>query len=259
MVVQRSPEQSQAQPGPERALQALAEAGRAAANAAGSGLDAYARAALEACDADAAVVRFLEGDSLVAHIVHATSPALAAQLEGSRIPVGRPGQAGTLRLPIEADGALLGSLEVVRRGTPFSDAERLLAQLAADALALVVRARTTANARGGAGDSALALAGEALAAGADDHRTQEQVVLLAAEASGAERVLLWRSVEGHVELAAATGATEISEAALMSAARVALDSREFLAHEHIGGAAVVTVDLDGPAAGVLQLDFSTDP
>ena len=55
MVVQRTPEHSQAQPGPQRALQALAQAGRATADAPEAGLDAYARAALEACSADAAV------------------------------------------------------------------------------------------------------------------------------------------------------------------------------------------------------------
>src|SRR5258708_17024719 len=193
MVVQRSPEQSQARPAAERALQALAEAGRATADAPDSGLDAYARAALEACAAEAAVVRLLEGDLLVAHVVHATSPALGAQLEGSRIQAGRRDEAGTLRVPIEADGVVLGSLEVVRRGSPFSDSERLLAQLAADALALVLRARASGHARSGSGESTLALAGEALAAGADEQRTQEQVVLLAAEASDAQAVMLWRA------------------------------------------------------------------
>src|SRR5258708_11148330 len=72
--------------------------------------------------------------------------------------------------------------------------------------------------------------------------------------------MLWRAADGELGLGASTGATNVSEAALLSAARVALDSHEFLTHERIGGAFVVSVRLAGPAAaGVLQLVFSTEP
>src|SRR6266508_2483179 len=112
------------------ALQALADAARAAAGDPGAALDAYADALARACGADAAIVRTIDGASLVARAVAASSPAIAAQLEGSRIPAEQLddpeappappfAHAATLRIPVEIDGARGGATRqrAVRRPT----------------------------------------------------------------------------------------------------------------------------------------------
>src|SRR5437879_831522 len=77
------------------ALRALAEAGTVAAASGSSrtALLAFARAAVEACAADVAVVRALDADGvhLTARAVHSASPALAALFEGSRVPAAELG------------------------------------------------------------------------------------------------------------------------------------------------------------------------
>src|SRR6266508_2890199 len=209
------------------ALQALADAARAAAGDPGAALDAYADALARACGADAAIVRTIDGASLVARAVAASSPAIAAQLEGSRIPAEQLddpeappappfAHAATLRIPVEIDGALAGAVEIMRSGPPFDDEERLLAQVIAHGVTLALRAREAARRGSARSDDPLVLAGEALAAGVDEER-----------------------------------------APALSAARVALDSREFATSERIGGAVVVGVRLGEP--GVLQLVFADEP
>ena len=86
-----------------------------------------------------------------------------------------------------------------------------------------------------------------------------QTARLAADAAGAEASFLWRASEGEPELSASYGETEIAEPALVSAARVALDSHDFLTQERIGGAAVASARLGEPPTGVLQLVFADDP
>ena len=103
------------------------------------------------------------------------------------------------------------------------------------------------------------LAGEALAAGSDDARSAEHVAHVAAEAAGARAALLWRADGDEPRLAAAIGDSPAAESAAVSAARIALDSRDFLIRERIGGAAVISVRLGQPASGVLQLVFDEDP
>jgi serine phosphatase RsbU (regulator of sigma subunit) len=250
-------------------LEALGAAARAAAADPAAAADVYAGAALRACAADAVIVRSLEDQQLVAHAVAAVSPAVAAHLAGSREPVsqlddpeapsaGQLAHAATLRIPVESSGELVGALEIVRSAPPFDDEERLLAQMAADGLALAFRARRADEAAGSRADVALVLAGEALAAGVEEERAPQQVVRLAAEASGAGAALLWQGAN-EPSLAGSFGESPIAEAAALSAARVALEARDFLTTERIGGAVLVSVRLAEPSPGVLQLIFSDDP
>jgi serine phosphatase RsbU (regulator of sigma subunit) len=276
MAVQSRQEKTDALSVSVEALRALAAAGRLAVAGGSStaALQAFAHAAVAACGADAGVVRLLDEDgaTLTARAVHATSPALAAQLEGSRIALGdlqaggAPLLARTLHLDhavlttLEVGGVLRGSLEVFRSGLPFLESERLLAQVAADQLALALRGLGVDLALGGAPpDHSLVLAGEALAAGADEMRTIGQVARLAAGAAGAEASLLWRAVDGDLELAASYGESDAAQSAALSAARVALDAKEFLLQARIGGAALASVRLGDPPVGVLQLVFKEEP
>ena len=81
-----------------------------------------------------------------------------------------------LLIPIHVNGRVEGSLEFMRRNDVFDDAERRLARLAAGQATLAIRAFA-----GRAPDAevdveaTLALAGEALAAGADELRTAEEI------------------------------------------------------------------------------------
>jgi serine phosphatase RsbU (regulator of sigma subunit) len=163
------------------------------------------------------------GEALVAHAVHAESPALAAELEGARLPVVQVGarelefasapgdpdappalrrtaaRAGTpiaVVLPVEADGEVVASLDLLKSGRPFSLRERSLARVAAAHLATAVRAeraeRAGADGRPELTQAALELLGEVLTAGSDEAETAEQVVRLAAEATEAAGAALWR-------------------------------------------------------------------
>jgi len=249
------------------ALQALADAARAAAGDPGAALDAYADALARACGADAAIVRTIDGASLVARAVAASSPAIAAQLEGSRIPAEQLddpeappappfAHAATLRIPVEIDGALAGAVEIMRSGPPFDDEERLLAQVIAHGVTLALRAREAARRGSARSDDPLVLAGEALAAGVDEERAPAEIARLAAEASEALAALVWQGRDDLL-LTGSYGESPVAEAAALSAARVALDSREFATSERIGGAVVVCVRLGEP--GVLQLVFADEP
>jgi serine phosphatase RsbU (regulator of sigma subunit) len=252
---------------PSGALRALVDALHTADF--GSSRDAlgeFAAVTVEICAAEAAVVRLADrdGTGLTAHAVHATSPSFAAELAGSRVDVGQQTSSSRLEFafsaPIELDGELAGSLEVLRDTSPFSEGERLLVQLAAGGLALVLRALASGPAENGSAvERALVLAGEALAAGSDPERGAEHVARLAADAAGAQAVVLWETDHGEPKLAASFGESPAAESAALSAARIALDSRSFLIQERIGGAAVVSVRLGEPAVGVLQLVFAEDP
>ncbi len=239
---------------------------RAALGSAGDLLETFAEVAVEVCAADAVVIRLADADgaSFTARAVHARSPALAAELAGSHVSAedaARPLPLGfALSAPIEADGETIGALDVLRERQAFSDAERGLAELAAAQLALVLRVdgRDAARITGWA-ERALVLAGEALAAGSDDAHSAEHVAHVAAEAAGARAALVWRADGDGPKLAAAVGESPAAESAAVSAARIALDSRDFLIRERIGGAAVISIRLGQPASGVLQLVFDDDP
>jgi serine phosphatase RsbU (regulator of sigma subunit) len=249
------------------ALRALVDAvGAAHFGSMRDALESFAALAVEMCAAEAAVVRLAESDGteLTARAVHAVSPSLAAELAGSRVSPGdgRPTSplAFEFSAPLEFGGDLLGSLDVLRDGAPFSESERLLAELAAGELALAVRA-LNAEAAGAEwpAERALVLAGEALAAGSFSEDSAAHLARLAADAAGARAAVLWRAEKGEPKLAAAFGDSPAAESAALWAARIALDSRTFLGRERIGGAAVVSLLLGEPAVGVLQLVFADDP
>jgi GAF domain-containing protein len=267
MVLPDSQELADASAVPSEALRALVDALHTTDfRSPRDALEAFAAVTVEVCGADAAVVRLGEagGAELTAQAVHASSPSLAAELAGSRIAFGDEPRFARLEygfsLPIELDGELVGSLDVLRDGSAFSDTERLLGQLAAGELALVLRllgpSRDEAES---AVERALVLAGEGLAAGADGEHIADHVARLAADAAGADAVVLWRAEEGEPVVAASFGDSPAAESAALSAARIALDSRTFLIQERIGGAAVMSVRLGEPPVGVLQLVFANDP
>ena len=159
-------------------------------------------------EADVVVARLRsDGAGLTARAVHASSAALQAELEGSRISadslsadgaddlvqLSRPlrlvadklGATAVLQLPIRVGDTLIGSLELMRRRGAFDDRERALAHTAAGQVALARRAfGEGADLRGSPPDP-LELAGDALAAGSDEARTADQVAALAGEATGA--------------------------------------------------------------------------
>ena len=252
---------------PGEALRALVDAvGAADFGSMHDALESFAALTVDLCAAEAAVVRLADADGthLAARAVHAVSPSLAAELAGSLVVPGDGPRtsplAFQLSVPVEFGGELLGSLDVLRDGAPFSDGERLLAQLAAGELALALRA-LDGDAAGveWPADRALVLAGEALTAGSDSENAAAHLVQLAADAADAQAAVLWRAEAGEPTLAASFGDSPAAESAALSAARVALASHGFLLQERIGGAAVVSVRLGEPTVGVLQLVFSDDP
>ena len=169
----------------------------------------------EVASADVVVARLGdEAGGLTARAVHASSAALQAELEGSRISAGsvpaderdellqlprtlrrvaeQLGAGAVLQLPVRAAGVVIGSLELMRRQGPFDEHERALARTAADQVALARRAYGGGDGTTPAGPDLLELAGDALAAGSDETRAADQVAGLACEATGSRACLLWR-------------------------------------------------------------------
>jgi serine phosphatase RsbU (regulator of sigma subunit) len=239
----------------------------------------------EFTEADVVVARLVdESAGLTARAVHARSESIRAELEGSRIAadtapleeqanvellpqalrlvVDRVSAVGVLQLPVREDGALVGSLELLRSRRSFDERQRRFARAAADDVALARRAFADSAAARAAPDP-LELAGDALAAGSDETRAADQVAALAAEATGALSCLVWWYVEEDQEplLAgiAGPGATAAPIPAL-DAVRRAHESREPVAVEELedGAGALATLQLGEPPLGALQL-FFPDP
>jgi serine phosphatase RsbU (regulator of sigma subunit) len=237
-------------------------------------------------DADLVVARISdESGGLVARAVYARSESVRAELEGSRIEAAaaptaerasleelprplrvaaeRVAAVGVLQLPVREDDAVVGSLELMRSRIEFDGVQLTLARAAADEVALARRAFADGDS-GGLRDP-LALAGDALAAGAAETRAADQVAALAAEATGAAACLVWRYEEdgGHV-LAALAGpeATAAPTMALESVQR-AQASREAVLLERLEGArpgaTLATLRLGEPPVGALQLLFAQPP
>ncbi|HEY6069682.1 MAG TPA: GAF domain-containing SpoIIE family protein phosphatase [Gaiellaceae bacterium] len=251
-------------------------------------VDALARAA----GADAVVARVTDGRRrrLDAAAVAAASPAIAAELEGSRVALelmpeaeesdpdrlpeavrraaARVDARFVVMLPVHVDGRLGGSLEIMRSGTPFDEDERRMARLAAGQAALAIRAfGEPGRPEGPDAEVVLDVAGDALAAGADESRTPEHVVRLAVEATGAAASLLWWRRGDVLELVATYG-LELGGDSLAKTSSVlerALDGRRAVALDNLEGAAPgepavsATLQLGQPPAGALQLLFEDDP
>ena len=259
---------------------ALAEIARAAALLAGAG---------------AAVVRVASADgaALVARAVYASSGALAAELEGSRVAVSelapeeaeyRPASADgapaairraarrsdadvALVVPVATDGSPSGTLELYRRGPAFSPREQALARVAAAHVRIALdlsRALVLSETEADRARVSLELVGQALAAGSDETEAAEQIVRLAAEATGAARVLLWRTeAEAPPSFHAEHGID--GEPPDLDAARDVVRSALERREEHVSGEdgraaadleAAVILPLGEPPAGALQLEFA---
>src|ERR671922_2915559 len=266
------------------ALDAVAEASRALTTGGTlrEALASIAAAAASATGAEVVVARVLAADArqLKAHAVWAVSPAVAAELEGSRFAVEelpaaevdevarlpkavqlaaeRARAGAVLQVPIVLDDAVLASLELMRPRMRFSADERVLARLFAHQIGLAIRAfgaHGAAGERDGA-NGTLELAGEALAAGSDELRTAEQVTRLATDATGALGALLWRAAEADagLELLGSFGlqAAEPAVARAGEAAERALAERQPVAVE----GRTATILLGEPPVGALQLLFA---
>jgi serine phosphatase RsbU (regulator of sigma subunit) len=278
----------------ESGLDALAQAGLALGSAGSlpEALQAVADAVARAMRAEVVVARVVDDSRrrLNACAVATSSAALAAELEGSRLPLedlpeheesdpdrlpegvrsaaARVGASFVVLLPVYVDGQVRGSLEVMRRGIPFDDGARQLARLAAAQAALAIRAFGADGPAGRGLDSEalLSLAGDALAAGADESRTAEQVTRFAVEATGAVSGLLWRCDNDRpLDLVGSFG-PEGAEAELVIAgatAERALLGRRPVTVERVdglpGGTALsAALQLGQPAVGALQLLFATE-
>jgi serine phosphatase RsbU (regulator of sigma subunit) len=269
------------------ALDAVAAASRALAEGRTlhEALAAIAEAAASATGSEVAVARVLDAEAgqLKARAVWAASPAVAAELEGSRFPAAElpPGEGddlaglpaairraaerahlgAVLQVPVVLDGGPVASLELMRPRGRFGADERVLARLLAHQVGLAVRAFGSEGPEAENGAGTLELAGEALAAGADELRTAEQVTRLAAEAMGAEAALLWRT-NGEEEEAKLVGSFGIGEtetavtAALAAAERALEDPRPVTVETLPDAQASATILLGQPPVGALQLLFA---
>src|SRR6476469_543203 len=275
----------------EGGLHALAQAGLALGDARGlsEALHILAEATGRATGAEIVVVRVADEArrSLVTCAVVTESAAVAAELEGSRLPLEdvpaleestperlpdgarraaeRVHAGAAVLIPVHLDGRVQGSLELMRAETPFAEPELRLARIAAGQAGLVIRAFARPVAAADA-EAVLGLAGEALAAGGDEVRTAEQVTRLATDATGALAGLLWRrGLEADLELVASVGAPGSAEplVAAQAAADRALVGRQAVSVESVSalpGAATLsaTLQLGQPPLGALQLLFGRD-
>jgi len=247
-------------------------------------LGAIVKRTAELAGADVVVARLAdERGALVAHAVHAASESVRAELESSRIEADalsveeqpgvehlpRPLQlvarrlaaAGALQVPVRDDGTVVGSLELLRSRSGFDERELGFARAAADEVALARRAFELAEAGRGAPDP-LELAGDALAATADETQAAGQVAALAAGATGAVACLLWSYGDDELVLMASAGADASAAATATSAAlERARTSRAPVTVEALEGGpgGVVTLQLGEPPLGALQLLFDEQP
>jgi serine phosphatase RsbU (regulator of sigma subunit) len=271
----------------DAALDALAQAGLALAGDAtlGDALARIADAVAQAAHADVAVVRVLEpmGSELTARAV-AASPAVAAELDGTRLPsdavpaelarledapepirraAARVAAAGLHVVPVDIGDRTLGTVELYRT-QPFAADERRLGTLAAGQVALALRAfGVDGGELPSLGAPAVELAGEALAVGADAERAAHEVTRLAAALTGAAAAVLWEQRGEELALAASHGLPETSgdlegARALAAHAIAAPGPVEVERDERLpaGMIAAAALPLGEPALGVLQLLFA---
>jgi serine phosphatase RsbU (regulator of sigma subunit) len=259
--------------------------------ATGRSLGALLEAAAAATGAEVAIARTAgpSGGDLLARAVYAASPALAAELEGTRLsPDAVPAEESELRgeelppalrraaervradtvlvFPVFLEGKPAATLELFRTEGELSGRERMLGRLAAAHVGLAVRLeREPGEGAREADASSLEILGEALAAGADETETAEQVVRLAAEATGAAGAALWRiEADAPPTFLAAFGLgrrTPRGEAVAQALAALQERSRGVFvrAAEGNGAARMATVPLGEPPVAALQLYFDEGP
>ncbi|HEX6788546.1 MAG TPA: SpoIIE family protein phosphatase [Gaiellaceae bacterium] len=256
-------------PGLEEALGDLAEAARVMAAA------------------DAVVVRIPSRDGGLEAVAVAGAAALAAELEGTTLPLedlpptaltelaaapeavrraaARAGARSALLLPVAVEEDL-ATFELYRAGPAFTADEELAAELAAGHLALLLRAFRDGDAHAvePLDRPALELAGEALAAALGEAPAAAEVVRVAATVVGAPVGLLWEQINGHLELVGSYGIDADQDLARVRGLAVrALDEADPVTAASVdglpGGCSVSTVlRLGEPAVGLLQLLFVSD-
>ena len=249
------------------------------------GLRALARAVALGTGAELVVARVAAGgNGLVARAVHSESPALAAELEGTHMPLadagteeldledapGDPSAPAAVRraasragtpivwfVPVAPDGEVVAVLELYRSGLPFGPDEQALARAAAAHLALALRLDQGSNGHVDMTLTQLELLGEALAAGADEAEAAEQIVRVAAEAAEAAGALLWRiEPESAPTFLAAEGfggrTPELTD--FPDLVRRAVDEGEE-GPTQVGSWLLYTLPLGEPPVAALQLAF----
>jgi serine phosphatase RsbU (regulator of sigma subunit) len=263
----------------DHALDTLAAAGLRAAGERGldEALQDLTDAVGEATGADVAAIRVVDDDGrLTVRTVASRSEALAAELAGSAFsPDELPADAASaddlpdavrraarharaidaLLIPVRADGALLGSLELLRTARPFEPGETATARVAASHLGLVLRAFGAGNGAPGARSAdTLTLAGDALGTRLEEARGPDEVTRIAARASGAQASQLWQLVEdAGLELLASTGRREALD--VVRAQPALGHEQEPIRIEAAKGWTIATLTLGHPPLGVLQLVF----
>ncbi|MFL5951853.1 MAG: SpoIIE family protein phosphatase, partial [Gaiellaceae bacterium] len=262
----------------QRELEALAAAGLALASAGSlaEALQIVADGAARTVDADVAIARAKVDGRATALGVSTASEALAAELGRSGFPLDelppneesklarmppavrhaaeRADAMNVLLLPVHVDGRLCGSLELMRSGQPFDEGERRLARVGAAQAALAFRAFGGDGSVTGRDERLLAVAGDALAAGADESRTAVQLVRFALDGTAATAALLWSGTTSELELVASAGADGSAEAVLPAAER-AFAGRTPVAVEALDGTTSAVMQLGQPPIGALQLLF----
>jgi serine phosphatase RsbU (regulator of sigma subunit) len=266
----------------QRELDALAAVGLALASAdtLAEALQAVAEGAARAVQTDVAIARADVDGRATALGVATSSGALAAEIARSgfaldelpqheesdlkRVPPGvrraaeRANASAALVLPVHVDGRVRGSLELLRHADAFDDRERRLARFAAAQAALAFRAfgEDRKALDGARSEGLLSVVGDALAAGADESRTADELVRFALDGTSAEGALLWsRADSGELGLVAAAG-EEVITAAVRGAAESALSGRASVSVEDVDGATSATLQLGQPPVGTLQLLFA---
>jgi serine phosphatase RsbU (regulator of sigma subunit) len=215
-------------------VELLTAAAARAAEAAGldEAAEELARAGQRAIGADLVVVRAIGDDGLLGALAVAPGDvAEAAELAGTRSPASaevsaafaraatRAGAADVVAAPAEADGEIVGLVELYRGRAPFTRTDRALVAFVASQLALLVRL----HAPGPLERRALLLTatGDALAAAGDARRTATQALRAAIDATHARGGAVWRLSETPPRLVVAEGPVE---AWLMAAAQVVAES-----------------------------------
>jgi serine phosphatase RsbU (regulator of sigma subunit) len=262
----------------------------------GEALERLAEAAADATRSELVVIRTVapEGNCLVARAVLAESPALAAELEGSRLPLNgldaEESESATASTddalppairtaaararaqnvgihPIRVGDRIVATLELYRTTPePFAERERMLGRLAAAHVGVAVRLREAVHTERGNGRAfPLELLGEALVAGADEAETAEQVVRFATLATRARGAAVWR-VEPDLEpsfLARHGFNGDLPDHAQGEEdVRAALADRQrplVTRPEGESGGVVATVPLGEPPVAALQLYFAREP
>jgi serine phosphatase RsbU (regulator of sigma subunit)/uncharacterized protein YigA (DUF484 family) len=255
-----------------------------------------AEAAGEATESDLVIVRTLSSDRrfLVTRAVQASSAALAAELEGSRLElkgldlqemassaagsdplvpeqiraVAARGRAEIVGVhPVRVADRIIASLELFRTaGDVFGEGERLLGRLAAALVGIAVRLGGSERPEGQRnGGVPLELLGEALVAGADESETADQVVRLATAATGAVGAALWRVEPGFApSFLARHGFNGLSPGHAGDvedvAAAIAHRQRALVARQwDTTAGSVATIPLGEPPVAALQLYFEGEP